>query len=89
MRHLCGIVSLIFKVSAAPRDPSFNMPGNIMNRLEELPSIMLASLSPDQSPQLRNPYDALALFAHAGMLSVGFRLVGLGEDHKIGRATAT
>jgi len=31
-----------------------------------------------------DPYAAIALFSHACMLAVGFRLIGLGEDHKIG-----
>jgi hypothetical protein len=47
---------------------------------------MSKSLSPesDQSPLLKDPYSAIALFSHACMLAVGFRLIGLGEDHKIG-----
>ncbi|KAI5363256.1 putative PI31 proteasome regulator, proteasome inhibitor PI31 [Septoria linicola] len=44
---------------------------------------MLASFPTNSSPQLRNGYDAIALAAHASMLAVGFRLVGLGEDHRI------
>ena len=40
--------------------------------------------SSDQQKQaLQNPYAAIAIFAHACMLAVGFKLVGLGEDHKI------
>lgn len=42
----------------------------------------MASLPPS-SPTLQNAFDAIALAAHAGMLAVGFRLVGLGEDHRI------
>ena len=49
-----------------------------------IPDLMLASLPKEASPQLRNPFDALALFCHAAMIVVGFRLIGLGEDHKIG-----
>ena len=45
---------------------------------------MLSSLPPGASPQLRDPWDAVALFCHASMLAVGFRLIGLGEDDKIG-----
>ena len=44
---------------------------------------MAASLSKDTSPQLKTTYDAVALATHAGMLAVGFRLIGLGEDHRI------
>jgi len=49
-----------------------------------LTSHMRASLPQDARPQLQNPYDAIALFSHACMISVGFRLIGLGEEHKIG-----
>lgn len=35
-------------------------------------------------PNLKNPYEAIALVGHACMIAVGFRLVGLGEDHCIG-----
>ncbi|KAL9120426.1 MAG: hypothetical protein Q9187_003019 [Circinaria calcarea] len=44
---------------------------------------MASSLPKTADPQLRNPYDAVALLMHACMIAVGFRLVGLGEDHKI------
>lgn len=36
----------------------------------------------DEQP-IKNPYTAIALFTHACMLAVGFKLVGLGEDDKI------
>ncbi|RPB20208.1 hypothetical protein L211DRAFT_813395 [Terfezia boudieri ATCC MYA-4762] len=32
---------------------------------------------------LRNPYDAIALFVHACMLTVGFRLIGLDDDDRL------
>ncbi|KAJ5792614.1 uncharacterized protein N7503_008592 [Penicillium pulvis] len=37
----------------------------------------------DEQPSLRTPYEAIALIGHACMAAVGFRLVGLGEDHTI------
>lgn len=41
--------------------------------------------SPTDQPQvLKDPYSCIALLSHACMLAVGFRLIGLGEDHKIG-----
>ncbi|KAF1985018.1 hypothetical protein K402DRAFT_464668 [Aulographum hederae CBS 113979] len=46
-------------------------------------SFMAASLPKDASPQLKNEWDAVALAAHSGMIAVGFRLRGLGEDHLI------
>jgi hypothetical protein len=45
---------------------------------------MAAALPKRAGPQIRNPYEATALAVHAGMVAVGFRLVGLGEDHRIG-----
>lgn len=51
-------------------------------------ALMSKSLSPrdaDSSPiTLKDPYATVALFCHACMLAVGFRLIGLGEDHRIG-----
>lgn len=38
----------------------------------------------DEQPSLKTPYEAIALIGHACMAAVGFRLVGLGEDHTIG-----
>lgn len=35
-------------------------------------------------PLIKDAYTAVGLFAHACMLAVGFRLKGLGEDHKLG-----
>lgn len=55
---------------------------------QSLLDIMVQSLSEkasdESSPVVKDPYAAVGLFAHACMLAVGFRLVGLGEDHKIG-----
>ncbi|MCJ1451489.1 hypothetical protein MMC28_001826 [Mycoblastus sanguinarius] len=56
--------------------------GNIFSALS-LSNYMYRSLPKEPSPQLRNPFDAIALLSHACMLAVGFRLVGLGEDHRI------
>ena len=59
--------------------------GNVFSALA-LSEHMARSLPKEPSPQLRNPFDAIALLTHACMLAVGFRLVGLGEDHSIGIA---
>lgn len=48
-----------------------------------LRTFMAASLPKTQSPQLKNAFEAVALAAHAGFIAVGFRLIGLGEDHRI------
>ena len=45
----------------------------------------LPTRSPGGSAPLKNPYAAIAIFSHACMLAVGFRLTGLGEEHRIGR----
>jgi hypothetical protein len=41
--------------------------------------------SDDHTPPLKSPYAAIAIFCHACMLAAGFRLKGLGEDHRIGK----
>ncbi|KAI9798009.1 MAG: hypothetical protein M1835_005012 [Candelina submexicana] len=48
-------------------------------------TFMASSLPQDVDPQLKSPYDAIALFSHACMTAIGCRLLGLGEDHKIAR----
>lgn len=57
--------------------------GNVFSAMN-LSEYMYQSLPKESTPHLKNPYDAIALLSHACMLAVGFRLVGLGEDHKIG-----
>lgn len=54
---------------------------------DSLVELMFKSLPKErdaQNPALKDPYAAVGLFCHACMLAVGFRLVGLGEDHKLG-----
>lgn len=46
---------------------------------------MATSLPKGDSSQLKNGTEAVALSVHAGMLAVGFRLIGLGEDERIGK----
>jgi hypothetical protein len=48
---------------------------------------MATSLPKGDGPQLKNGTEAVALAIHAGMLAVGFRLIGLGEDERIGETT--
>ncbi|WPH04618.1 Hypothetical protein R9X50_00751000 [Acrodontium crateriforme] len=50
---------------------------------QSLSQVMAASIPVSANPQLNSAFDAIALACHAGMLAVGFRLIGLGEDHKI------
>jgi hypothetical protein len=49
---------------------------------------MATSLPKGEGPQLKNATEAVALAVHAGMIAVGFRLVGLGEDERIGKNPA-
>jgi hypothetical protein len=49
---------------------------------------MATSLPKSEGPQLKNATEAIALAVHAGMLAVGFRLVGLGEEERTGETTA-
>jgi hypothetical protein len=45
---------------------------------------MATALPRGEDSKLKNGTEAIALAVHAGMLAVGFRLVGLGEDVKTG-----
>ena len=51
-----------------------------------LANVMALSLPVDASPQIKTFHDAIALAVHAAMLGVGYKLVGLGEDHRIGQS---
>lgn len=57
-------------------------PSNVL-AADSLAEIIASILPENVSPQLKTPYDALAIAAHSTMVAVGFRLIGLGEDHKI------
>ncbi|KAF2734932.1 hypothetical protein EJ04DRAFT_512091 [Polyplosphaeria fusca] len=48
-----------------------------------LATFMAASLPRAATSQVKNPYEAVGLAAHAGMIAIGFRLIGLGEDDRI------
>lgn len=61
--------------------------GNFLSA-KSLAKMMNASLPNASSPRLATPFDAIALATHAVLLAVGFRLVGLGEDHKIDNASS-
>lgn len=65
---------------------SNNPPTNVLSTTS-LSRYMIQSLPRDASPQLHNAFDSIALAAHACMLAVGFRLVGLGEDHRMDAAS--
>lgn len=46
---------------------------------------MATSFPKGDASKLKNGTEAVALAVHAGMLAVGFRLIGLGEGGRIGR----
>ena len=62
-------------------------PSNDALSRDSVLTTMSKSITPNSpwtsSHSLKNPYAAIALFSHACMLAVGFRLIGLGEDHRI------
>lgn len=60
--------------------------GNVFSAVN-ISEYMYKSLPKEPTQELRNSYDAIALLSHACMLAVGFRLIGLGEDHRIGKST--
>ena len=62
--------------------------GNVFSAIN-LSEYIFKSLPKESTPQLRDPYDAVAVLSHACMLAVGFRLVGLGENDRIGRPTTS
>jgi len=61
--------------SAGPR-------GNVLSAAS-LSYIIRGSLPKGSDPQIKTAHEAIALASHASMLAVGFRMVGLGEDHKL------
>ncbi|KAM0715917.1 hypothetical protein Q7P37_008431 [Cladosporium fusiforme] len=61
--------------TAAPR-------GNVLSAAN-LSALIRASIPQQSSPQIKSTHDAIALAAHTSMLAVGFRMVGLGEDHRL------
>lgn len=63
-------------------------PANVLSAAS-LSHIMYCSLPQNAPTKLQNAFDSIALAVHASMLAVGFRLVGLGEDHRIEVATST
>ena len=56
--------------------------GNVLSAAS-LAHMIRASLPKDASPQIKTSHEAIALASHASMMAVGFRMVGLGEDHKL------
>lgn len=66
----------------APTSASALSPNSILDYMVK--SLPTPPTDSQPSNLVKDPYAAIALFSHACMLAVGFRLVGLGEDDKIG-----
>ncbi|ETN41648.1 uncharacterized protein HMPREF1541_03584 [Cyphellophora europaea CBS 101466] len=62
----------------APTDAALS-PDSILNYVSK----SLPPVSEDEPQILKDPFSAIGVFCHACMLGVGFKLVGLGEDHRI------
>ena len=62
-----------------------NTAGNPLSAAS-IATFMAASLPKAAGSQVKNPYEAIALAVHAAMIAVGFRLVGLGDDDRIGQS---
>ena len=54
--------------------------GNIFSA-QNLSELMILCLN---DTKIRDAWDAIALLSHVSMIVIGFRLVGLGEDHNLG-----
>jgi hypothetical protein len=62
-----------------------NATGNPLGA-DSLSVFMASSLPKDAGSELKNAYEAVALAVHACMIAVGFRLVGLGDEHRVGQS---
>lgn len=51
---------------------------------QALASTMAASVPASTSPHLTSAHEVVALAVHAAMANAGYRIVGLGEDDRIG-----
>lgn len=63
----------------APADNALSPDSLLRYISQSLPS----QSSEADGPIVKDAYSAIGLFCHSCMLAVGFKLVGLGEDHKI------
>ncbi|KAJ5348957.1 hypothetical protein MYU51_011673 [Penicillium brevicompactum] len=59
------------------------MTGSDIFAQDNILDLAVKAIKPGQ-PSLRAPHEAVALIGHACLAALDFRLVGLGEDHKLG-----
>lgn len=62
-----------------------NNPLNTESILSHMAEALPTHVKDDTNSDLSSSYEAIALFAHACMTTVGFRLVGFGEHLKSGK----
>lgn len=62
-----------------------NDPLSTESVLKHMADALPTHVKDDTNSDLSSSYEAIALFAHACMTAVGFRLVGYGEGHKLGK----
>jgi hypothetical protein len=59
-------------------------PLSVENILKHMAEALPTHAKDDTNSDLSSSYEAIALFAHACMTAIGFRLLGFGENQKIG-----
>lgn len=64
-------------------------PLSVENILTHMAEALPTHTKDDTNSDLSSSYEAIALFSHACMISVGFRLLGFGEGQKIGNIQAS
>lgn len=84
--HIRHTITPIIHISKGIIMSATNSTGNPLGA-PSLSTLMAASLPKAAGSKLNSAYEAVALAAHAGMIAVGFRLTGLGEDDRIGQFT--
>jgi hypothetical protein len=64
-------------------------PLSVENILKHMAEALPTHAKDDPNSDISSSYEAIALFAHACMTAVGFRLLGFGENQKIGELLFT
>lgn len=63
-----------------------NSPLSTESILQQMADALPTHAAGDTNSDLSSSYEAIALFAHACMTAVGFRLVGFGEGQNMGKS---
>jgi hypothetical protein len=62
-----------------------NNPLSTDNILKLMADALPTHAKDDTNSDISSSYEAIALFSHACMVAVGFRLIGFGEGQKMGK----